>query len=171
MHISLIVAASTNNAIGKKGELLWKLPNDTKFFKNATWALPVIMGRKTFESLGKPLQGRSNIVITGQKDFAAKGATIVDNLAHAIDEAALLNTNEIMVIGGGQIYKEAIEKVATKIYITRVHTNFDDADAFFPTIDETQWQRVFQKDFFKDEKHAFDYTFETWERKQLQITR
>lgn len=165
MHISLIVAASTNNAIGKNGELLWKLPNDTKFFKNTTWALPVIMGRKTFKSLGKPLQGRSNIVITRQKNFSVNGATIVNNLAHAIEEAAKLNTNEIMIIGGGQIYKEAIEKVATRIYITRVHASFDDADAFFPIIDKTQWQLMFHKDFFKDEKHAFDYTFETWEKK------
>lgn len=165
MHISLIVAASTNNAIGKNNKMLWKLPNDTNFFKNTTWAMPVIMGRKSFESMGKCLQGRENIIISSKPDFSVNGGTVVKTIDAAIAAAKQLETNEIFIIGGGQIYKATIENVATRIYMTRVHASFDNSDAFFPIIDETKWRRVFHNDFYKDEKHAFDYTFETWERK------
>src|ERR1700712_1716366 len=129
MHISLIVAASTNNAIGRNNELLWKLPNDTKFFKNTTWAMPVVMGRKTFESLGKCLQGRENIVISSKQSFSVNGGTLVKSIEAAIEAAKQLKTNEIFVIGGAQIYKTTIENVATRIYMTRVHANFNNGDA------------------------------------------
>ena len=165
MILSLVVAASTNNAIGKNGELLWHLPNDMKFFKNVTWAMPVAMGRKTFDALGnKPLNGRLNVVITRQKDFTAQGIAVVSNIDDAEFLAHQQDYKELMIIGGGEIYRQSISK-ADKIYITRVHAVFDDADAFFPKIDETKWQLTSNQDFFKDEKHAYDYSFQLWERK------
>jgi len=165
MIASLVVAASANNAIGKNGQLLWHLPNDLKFFKNITWAMPVAMGRKTFESLGnKPLNGRLNIVITRQKDFTAQGIVVVGNKEDALFLAQQHDYKELMILGGGEIYKAAISD-ADKIYITRVHAVFDDADTFFPEIDESKWQLTSNQDFFKDEKHAYDYSFQVWEKK------
>ena len=165
MILSLIVAASENNAIGKNNLLLWHLPNDLKFFKNTTWAMPVAMGRKTFESLGnKPLNGRLNIVITRQKDFTAAGIAVVNNLDDAIFLAQQHDYKELMILGGGEIYKQSIDK-ADKIYITRVHAIFDDADTFFPEIDENKWKLISNQDFFADEKHAYDYSFQLWEKK------
>jgi dihydrofolate reductase len=161
---SLIVAASTNNAIGKNNQLLWHLPNDLKFFKNTTWAMPVAMGRKTFESLGgKPLNGRLNIIITQQKNWQHDGVVVV----HSIDDAVFLaqshQYNEIMIAGGGEIYKQAIAKT-NKIYLTRVHAVIE-GDTFFPEIDLNKWQRTQVEDFMVDEKHQYNYSFETWERK------
>ena len=99
--ISIVVAASENNAIGREGELLWTLPNDMKFFKNTTWGLPAIMGRKTFESLGKPLSGRINIVITRQTDWKPDGVMIAADINYALEKAATTNCKEICIIGGG----------------------------------------------------------------------
>jgi dihydrofolate reductase len=160
--ISLIVAASTNNAIGKNNQLLWHLPADMKFFKNSTWALPVIMGRKTYEALGKPLGGRFNIVITSNRDFKAKGVEIVSNLTDAIAAAEVMKANEIMIIGGGQVYKESLP-VANRVYLTRVHAELE-GDTFFPQLNTAEWKLVNQHDVTKDEKHAYDFTFETWDR-------
>lgn len=165
MIISLVVAASTNHAIGKQGQLLWHLPNDFKYFKNITWAMPVAMGRKTFESLNsKPLNGRLNIIITRQNDLLAEGAIVVNTIADAVFVAQQNDYKELMILGGGEIYA-ACMPMADKIYITRVHASFEDADAFFPEIDESIWKLTSQQDFFKDEKHAFDYSFQVWERK------
>ena len=165
MIISLVVAASENNAIGKQGKLLWHLPNDLRFFKNITWAMPVAMGRKTFESLNsKPLNGRLNIIITRQKDFKADGIVVINNSTDAAFIAQQNDYKELMILGGGEIFKESMPK-ADKIYITRVHATFEDADAFFPQIDENKWQLTSNQDFFKDEKHAYDYSFQLWERK------
>ncbi|MES2773993.1 MAG: dihydrofolate reductase [Bacteroidota bacterium] len=162
MTISLVVAATTNNAIGRNGQLLWHLPNDLKFFKNTTWAMPVIMGRKTFESVGKPLPGRTNIVITAQPGWTSESIITATGLNDALQQAEKISTNEIFIIGGGQIYEQAFTR-ANKIYMTRVHTHIDDADTFFPNIDQSQWTQIFKKDMEKDAKHAFDYTFEIWE--------
>ena len=165
MIISLVVAASENNAIGKQGKLLWHLPNDLRFFKNITWAMPVAMGRKTFESLNsKPLNGRLNIIITRQKDFKADGIVVINNSTDAAFIAQQNDYKELMILGGGEIFKESMPK-ADKIYITRVHATFEDADAFFPEIDENKWQLTSNQDFFKDEKHAYDYSFQLWEKK------
>lgn len=163
INISIIVAASTNNAIGKDNQLLWHLPNDMKFFKNTTWAMPVIMGRKTFESMGKPLVGRTNIVITTQKDWKADGAVIVNSIDEAIIAAERTNCKEAFIIGGGEIYKQAFVK-ADKIYMTRVYHSFD-ADVFFPDINEDEWQLTSEEKFHSDEKHNFDYSFQLWTRK------
>ncbi len=162
MIISFIAAVSENNVIGKEGKLPWHLPSDMKYFKNTTWALPVIMGRKTFESFPKALQGRTNIVITRQGNYNAENMIVAGNIDEAIKKASILKTEEIFIIGGGEIYKQAWD-VAGRLYITRVHTVVD-GDAFFPEMDEQQWQRTSNKDFKKDDKHAFDYSFEIWER-------
>jgi dihydrofolate reductase len=162
--LSLIVAASTNNAIGKNNQLLWHLPNDLKFFKNTTWGMPVIMGRKTFEAVNKPLPGRFNIVITRQADWNAAGTITATDLQDALQKAKETNCNEIFVIGGGDIYKQCME-IADKIYMTRVHATLE-GDTFFPVIDESKWQHTYNQDFETDEKHAFAYSFQTWDRIQ-----
>jgi dihydrofolate reductase len=163
MIISLIVAASNNHAIGKDNDLLWRLPNDMKFFKQTTWAMPVIMGRKTFESLkGKPLNGRLNIVISRQANFNAAGALVVDSLQKAIDIAEENDYKEVFIIGGGEIYKTAFS-MANRIYLTRVETEID-GDTFFPPIDENVWKLTMNEAFPIDDKHAYAYRFQKWEK-------
>lgn len=162
MIISLVVAAANNNAIGKEGKLLWTLPNDMKFFKNVTWGMPVVMGRKTFESLGKPLAGRKNIVITRQSGWKAEGTVVVKTIDDALFVAKETDAKEVMVIGGGEIYKAVFEK-AKRIYITRVDAEFE-ADTFFPIIHPDQWHLVSQKNHEADEKNAYNYSFQVWER-------
>ena len=165
MNFSFVVAAAENDAIGKDNSMLWHLPNDLKFFKNITWAMPLLMGRKTFEALGsKPLNGRANIILTRRKDYKPEGAVVVNNIKDAVFFAKQNDYKEIMVIGGGEIYKELLPK-ATKIYLTRVHASFPEADAFFPSIDEKKWTRTSKQDFPADDKHAYPYSFEVWERK------
>ncbi len=164
MIISLIAAASTNNVIGKDNRLLWHLPNDMKFFKNTTWGMPVIMGRKTYEALsGEPLPGRFNFVITRNKDWdpLGKKATVVGSLGEAIEAARQTDCKEAFVIGGGQIYEAAIP-LANRIYLTRVHTVVE-GDAWFPVIDEKKCKLVSHQDFAADEKHAYAYSFQVWE--------
>jgi dihydrofolate reductase len=166
--VSIIVAASTNNAIGNQNKLLWHLPTDMKFFKSTTWAMPVIMGRKTFESLGgKPLNGRMNIVITRQLDWIAENVTTAFTLEDAITKAATTNCKEIFIAGGGEIYTQSMD-IADVIYMTRVHTTID-GDTFFPEIDSNKWQLESNQDFFKGEKHLFDYSFEKWRKKNEEI--
>lgn len=160
---ALIVAASTNNAIGKDNKLLWHLPNDLKFFKNTTWGFPVIMGRKTFEAVNKPLPGRINIVITRKDDWKAEGVINATDLDDAIVKAAATNANQIFIIGGGEIYKQSMD-IADTIYMTRVHAVLD-GDTFFPVIDEQEWELVSNEDFPADEKHAYAYSFQVWKKK------
>lgn len=163
MIVSLIAAASTNNVIGKNNQLPWHLPVDMKFFKNTTWGMPMIMGRKTFESNGyKPLPGRINIIITRRKDLKAEGVVIVNNWNDALFVAKDAECKEVFVIGGGEIFKEVINK-ADRIYMTRVHTLID-GDAFFPEIDEKKWQLISQRDCFADEKHKYNYSFQLLEK-------
>jgi dihydrofolate reductase len=162
MIISLIVAASTNNAIGKNNQLLWHLPNDLKFFKNTTWGMPVIMGRKTFESVNKPLPGRINIVITRQQNWQAAGVIVAADLQDAVQKATATNCKEAFVIGGGEIYAAALP-IANNIYLTRVHTTIE-GDTFFPTLSTNEWTLIAAEDRLIDEKHLYNYTFETWQR-------
>ncbi|NCI47152.1 dihydrofolate reductase [Sediminibacterium soli] len=164
MIISLVVAASSNHAIGKDNRLLWHLPDDMKFFKNTTWAMPVIMGRKTFASLnGKPLNGRLNIVITRQQDWQAEGVIVVHSLAEAVQAATERYYLECYVIGGGEIYREALP-VSQKVYLTRVDTVID-GDTFFPELDAENWVLQSARNCPADAKHAFAYAFQLWERK------
>ena len=163
MKVSLVVAASDNNMIGKDNQLLWHLPKDMKFFKDTTWAMPVIMGRKTFESLGqRVLPGRLNIILTTQQDLKIEGAEVVNSLTQAIALANKENYKELMVIGGGQVYEMALP-LANKIWLTRVHTTID-GDTFFPSLG-TAWEKQSTEINHADEKHAFDFDFECWQRK------
>ena len=167
MIISLIVAASENNVIGKDNHLLWRLPNDMRYFKNTTWAMPVIMGRKTYESFsGSELPGRFNIVITHQMELKSKSnkLKIAGNLDEAIKLAKETDCKEIFVIGGGQIYSESMPK-ADKISMTRVHTKID-GDTFFPPIDTSIWELKSNIDFSADENHQYAYSFQVWLRKK-----
>jgi dihydrofolate reductase len=165
MTLTHIVAASTNNVIGKDYQLLWTLPNDMKHFKNKTWALPVVMGRKTFFSLGsKPLNGRLNVVITNQKDFVAEGVKVVQDIDAAIAYCKQEDYKEIMIIGGGQIYKQTLP-IANKIYLTRVHTIVE-GDTYYPELNPDEWYLEFEENFDADAKHAFGYSFQTWKRRQ-----
>jgi dihydrofolate reductase len=163
MIISLIVAASENNAIGKNNQLLWNLPNDLKFFKNKTWGMTVLMGRKTFEAVNRPLPGRVNIVITTQPNWTAADVWVAKNIDDAIAQAETTNCKEIFIIGGGEIYKQSMV-LANRIYMTRVHAVLD-GDAFFPVIEEDKWKLIENIDFAADDKHAYAYSFQTWEKK------
>src|SRR6185295_11789250 len=133
MTLSQVVAAADNNAIGKNNQLLWSLPNDMKFFKNTTWGFPVIMGRKTFDSLGKALPGRTNIVITRQDDWKADNVQVVKTLDASVEKAVeATDAKEIFIIGGGQIFREALPRT-NRVYLTRVHATIE-GDAFFPEL-------------------------------------
>ena len=162
MIISLVVAAANNNAIGKNNQLLWHLPNDMKYFKNVTWGMPVVMGRKTFESLGKPLAGRKNIVLTKQEGWKADGVVAVKDFNDALFLVKEMDVKEVMVIGGGEIYRSVFEK-ANRIHMTRVDAEFE-ADTFFPVIDPKVWKLVSRKNYQADAKHAYNYSFQVWER-------
>ena len=163
MIINMVVAAADNNVIGKDNRLLWHLPNDMAFFKNTTWGMPVIMGRKTFESLGKPLKGRTNIVITANKNFAPGNGVIVTNsIDEAVEQAGITDARECYVIGGGQVYKQAMPR-AHRIYMTRVHVSLP-GDTFFPAFSGNDWKKVSSATFDADERHTYSYTFEIWQR-------
>lgn len=162
MTISLVVAAANNNAIGKDGKMPWHLPADMKHFKNITWGLPVIMGRKTFESIGKVLPGRKNIVITRQAGWEAEGVVVVKKVEDAFFVAAETDAKEAMVIGGGEIYKQLFDK-ARRIYLTRVDAE-PEGDTFFPVLRVEEWHLMNQQKHEADEKNAYNYSFQLWER-------
>jgi len=159
-ELTIIVAAGENNAIGKDNDLIWHLSDDLKRFKSLTNGHHIIMGRKTFESFPKPLPNRTHIVITRQEDYKApSGVIIVNSLEDALDAARL--DKQPFIIGGGEIYKQAMPLV-DKIEITRVHSEFKDADTFFPEIDKSKWQEVNRTTHEVDEKHAFAFSFITY---------
>lgn len=163
MTISFVVAASDNNVIGKNNQLLWHLPNDLKFFKNTTWGFPVIMGRKTFESVNKPLPGRTNIVITRQTDWTRDQVIVVPSLEAALEAAVeATHAKEVFVIGGGEVYKQALP-ITDVIYLTRVHATLE-GDAFFPELDANDWVLDWEEVFAADDKHKYDYRFQKWVR-------
>jgi dihydrofolate reductase len=157
--LTIIAAVSENNALGKDNQLLWHLPEDFKRFKTLTSGHYIIMGRKTFESFPKPLPNRTHIIITRQLDYTApEGCIVVPSFEKAIELCP--KNEEAFVIGGGEIYQQALELV-NKIDITRVHTKLE-ADTFFPAIDTTKWKLVFEEFHPKDEKHDYDFTFLTY---------
>lgn len=160
--ITLIAAAAENNALGKNNEMIWHLPDDFKRFKKLTSGHFIIMGRKTYESLDGPLPNRTHIIITRQENYAEKVdancCIVVDNIEDAIAKSA--SEDETFVIGGGEIYKLALP-LADKIELTRVHGTFE-ADAYFPEIDENKWNLVNEDYHPKDEKHNFDFTYQTF---------
>jgi dihydrofolate reductase len=158
--ISLIVAASTNNVIGVKGDLPWRLSDDLKRFKALTMGKPIVMGRKTYESIGRPLPGRQNIVITRQPNFPAEGCDVVTAPEAAIDAAG--DADEIMIIGGSHIYN-AFLPLANRIYLTRVLADVD-GDAFLPEIDMKQWVMSSVERHSAGEKNDFDVEFTVLDR-------
>lgn len=160
--ITLIAAAAQNRALGKDNQLIWHLPNDFKRFKNLTTAHHIIMGRKTFESFPKPLPNRTHVIITRQLDYKAEGCIIVDSIEKAIEICP--KNEEIFIIGGGEIYQLAMP-LADKIELTVVHHPFD-ADTFFPEIKLTEWELINSDFQIKDEKHLYDYSFDTYIKKQ-----
>lgn len=159
--ITLIAAVAENYALGKDNQLLWHLPDDFKRFKNVTSGHYIIMGRKTFESFPKPLPNRTHVIITRQKKYASENCIIVDSLKAAISVCP--KDEEVFIIGGGEIYTQSIE-IADKLDITKVHHSFE-ADTFFPEIDLNKWKLTSAEFHPKDEKHQFDFTFETYLRK------
>jgi len=159
--IILIAAVAENNALGKNNDLLWHLPKDFKRFKEVTTGHHIIMGRKTFESFPKPLPNRTHVIITRQKNYDKEGCIVVQNLEKAL---AVCPKNEpVFIIGGGEIYSQSIH-LANQLDITRVHHSFE-ADVFFPEIDPNIWKLTSEIFNPKDEKHLYDYTFQTFVRK------
>ncbi|WP_296314153.1 dihydrofolate reductase [Winogradskyella sp. UBA3174] len=162
-NLTIIVAAGENNAIGKDNDLIWHLSDDLKRFKALTNGHHIIMGRKTFESFPKPLPNRTHIVITRQADYKVPdGVIVVNNLDEAIDAAR--SDQQPFIIGGGEIYKQSLD-IAGRLEITRVHSKFDDADTFFPEIDETKWTESERTSNNADEKHAYSFSFITYLKK------
>lgn len=157
MIVSIIVAAAENLAIGKDNKLIWHLPSDLKFFKNTTMGHHMIMGRKTFESIGKPLPGRTSIIVTRNKNYTAEGCIVVNSLKEAIEKAKADHETEAFVIGGAELINDALE-FADKIYLTEVKETFE-ADVFLKPIDRTKWKEASREDYKADEKHAYDYSF------------
>jgi dihydrofolate reductase len=163
MILSLLVAADENNVIGKDNKLPWHLPNDLKYFKNQTWGMPILMGRKTFESIGKPLQGRKSIVITRNKDWQHEGVDVVHSVEEAIKKAKDFDVKEIFVIGGAEIFNTSFNK-ANRIYLTRIHHQFE-GDTYFPEVSTIDWNLVNQRFCSADEKNLYSHTFQVWERR------
>lgn len=159
MKISLIFAKSSNGVIGKDKTLPWHLSADLKRFKKITSDNSILMGRKTYESIGKPLPNRKNFIITRQKKFEAKGCFVVNSLEEAIENCK--GEPEIFVIGGSEIYEQAM-KFADRIYLTEIHEEFE-GDTFAPEIDFTKWQEVSREDFEPDGKNKYFYSFITLE--------
>lgn len=159
--ISLIAAIGKNNELGKGNALLFSMPADMKYFRDKTKGHPVIMGRKTFESIGKALPGRKNIIITRDEKYRKNGTTVVHSLIEALKEAG--NKDEVFVIGGAEIYKQAID-YADRLYITHVDATDKKADAFFPEIIPILWNEIERKENKKDKDNPYNYTFSIYEK-------
>ena len=158
--ISIIVAVSENNVIGKDNKLIWHMPADMKFFKEKTTGHCVITGRKNYESIPekfRPLPNRTNIIVTRQTEYKAPGAIVVDSIEEAIKKAKETGDTEIFIIGGAEIFKQTIDKI-NKIYLTKINHSFE-GDTFFPEIDLTQWLEIRREDFLPDEKNKYPYSF------------
>jgi dihydrofolate reductase len=160
--ISLIAAIGKNNELGKGNDLLWKLPIDQKFFRETTSGHPVIMGRKTFESLGRPLPNRRNVIITRDKKYKKAGVEIT----HSLEEALNLfkdSKDEVFIIGGAEIYKQSMD-IADRLYITHIQAEDKDADAFFPEIIPIVWNEISHIEHKADEKNIYPFTFSIYEK-------
>jgi len=166
MRLAMIVAQSSNRVIGRDNKLPWYLPGDLKYFKHATMGKPIIMGRKTFESIGKPLPGRLNIVISRDASFTAQGIKVVMSLPEAIElaesQALIDGVDEAMIIGGAQIYALALPEVE-RLYITQVHADIE-GDAYFPEFNRSQWTELGREDFSAQGPNPYDYSFIVYQR-------
>ncbi|RUT79482.1 dihydrofolate reductase [Ancylomarina longa] len=159
--VSIIVAASRNNVIGKDNQLIWRLSADLQRFKKLTTGHTIIMGRKTFESIGKPLPNRNSIIITNQADYSVAGCLVVHSLEEALEKSK--DQEEVFIIGGGSIYKTALSRV-DKLYLTLVHHNFK-GDTYFPQLNTADWEISDRKDCFPDDKNEYAYSFIDYKRK------
>lgn len=166
MRLSLIVAKAQNNVIGRDNKLPWYLPNDLKYFKQVTLGKPVIMGRKTWESLKKALPGRTNIVITRQENYVAEGAKVVATLEEAMTLAENVTfidgQDEAVIMGGAEIYTLALPKVS-RMYITEVHAQVE-GDAYFGDVPMDDWNEIGREDFSAEGPNPYDYSFVVYER-------
>jgi len=161
MTISLVVAASKNNVIGRDRGLPWHLPDDLRHFKRLTTGKPVIMGRRTFESIGRPLPDRRNIVLTRDPDYTAEGCDVVSSVDEALNLVA--GAGEAMVIGGGQVYRDFLPS-ADRLYLTRVQAEVD-GDTYFPEITETEWLLVSTEHHAADDRHDYAFDLMVFERR------
>lgn len=159
MKISLIVAKSKNNVIGKNNQMPWHLPADLKHFKNITMGKPIIMGRKTFDSMGKPLPGRRNIIISRDKNLLIQGCEVFNSVDEALN--AVRNELEVMIIGGANLYLQTLTR-ANCIYLTIIDAEFE-GDTFFPELNKT-WQLISEEKFLADEKNLFPYCFQVYKK-------
>lgn len=164
--IAMIVAMAENRVIGRNNQLPWYLPGDLKYFKATTMGKPVIMGRKTYESIGKPLPGRANVVVTGNRNYSAEGVEVV----HSIDEALQLarsiaivdGAKEVMVIGGAELYRELLPRTH-RLYLTKIHASVD-GDAHFPSLNWCRWKELNREDFNAEAPNPYDYSFIVYQR-------
>lgn len=166
MKISIVVAVAEDNAIGKNGTLLWRLPNDMAYFKRVTTGHHVLMGRVTYESIPpkfRPLDNRVNLIVSRNTSLHLDGCVIVNSIKEAIAYAQLKGEEELMVIGGEQIYNACLP-VAERIYLTKVKANFPDADAHFPVLKPSEWKLISEEEHPADEKHRYPYSFCVYER-------
>ncbi len=161
MKLSLIAAMAQNGVIGRGNQLPWRLPADLKHFKTVTMGKPVIMGRKTWESIGRPLPGRTNIVVTRDVGYRAEGCVVVHSVEQALEVAA--GSDEAMVIGGANLYRQLLDR-ADRLYLTLVKADVE-GDAWFPEFDETQWREISRESHPRDDRNEFDYEFILLERR------
>ncbi len=167
MKLALIAAVANNNVIGRENKLIWHLPADLKHFKNLTMGHTLIMGRKTFESIGKPLKGRKTIVLTSKKNYDAQGCQLAGSIKDALHQVK--DEKEVFVAGGSQIYEQTIGLHHTRrLYITRVYANFE-GDTFFPDINTEKWELVSIEEFDADEKNKYPYAFLKYKRKARRL--
>lgn len=166
IRLAVIVAAAENGVIGRNNALPWHLPEDLRYFKRVTMGKPIIMGRKTFESIGRPLPGRTNIVITRNRGFQAAGVKVVQSLDEALSlarEIALVDgAQELVVIGGAEIYKAAMPR-ADRLYLTQVHADID-GDVRLPPVDWSNWRELGRERYAAGESNPYDYSFLLFER-------
>jgi dihydrofolate reductase len=155
MQLSIIVAMDRNRVIGKNDALPWHISEDLKHFKKITMGKPIVMGRKTHESIGRPLPGRENIIITRDKNYKAEGCTVLHSLEDIFKHCK--DVDEVMITGGSEIYRYALEK-ASRLYLTEVHAEIE-GDTFFPEFDRNEWQETSREAFNADEKNDYDYSF------------
>jgi dihydrofolate reductase len=160
--IALVVAVAENGVIGRDNQLIWRLPNDLKHFKNITLGHPIIMGRRTYEAIGRPLPGRTNIVVTRQPDWQAEGTETTYSVPEALELAQTYDEN-IFVIGGAEIYRQSLSAVDT-VYLTEVHHSFE-GDVTFPDLNKTEWREETRERHEPDEKHDYAYSFVTLRRR------
>jgi dihydrofolate reductase len=160
--LSAIVAMAENRVIGNGNKMPWHLPADLKHFKAVTNGHPVLMGRKTFESIGKPLPNRTNMIITRDRQYSAQDCLVINDIAAALSMAQELDQNEVFVIGGAEIYKQLLPKVQ-RLYLTKIHHKFT-GDAYFPELSFDDWHEVSHEDHQPDDKNPYAYSFITLER-------